>query len=103
MPTSTQGNLFKNLTYVDEIKSQIVNSGATVVFMKDNIIVASEISEEQYRKLIDNPYVEKIDVLPLKRYKDEGVIRYELDPDVFRDENVEDIKIITSNENKFTE
>jgi hypothetical protein len=41
--------------------------------MKDNIIVASEVSEAQYRELLNNPYVEKLDVLPLKRWKNEGI------------------------------
>ena len=43
------------------------------VFMKDNVILASEISEAQYRELLTNPYVDKMDVLPLKRYADEGI------------------------------
>ena len=60
--------IFKNLTYSEEIKTEIVNSGGTIIFMKDDIIVASEISEEQYRELLNNPYVDKLDVLPLKRY-----------------------------------
>jgi hypothetical protein len=65
--------LFRNLTYVDSLKQQITNSGGTIVFMKDNIIVASEISEAQYRQLLNNPYIEKLDVLPLKRYANDGV------------------------------
>lgn len=68
MATSTQSLIFKNLTYSEEIKTEIVNSGGTIIFMKDDIIVASEISEEQYRELLNNPYVDKLDVLPLKRY-----------------------------------
>lgn len=56
------------LTYNDYIKNLISISGGTVVFMKDNMIVASEISEEQYRSLLKNPYIEKIDIIPMKRY-----------------------------------
>ena len=73
MTTSTQSSLFRNLTYNDEIKNAIVASGGTIVFMKDNIMVASEISEAQYRELLNNPYISKLDILPLKRYANEGV------------------------------
>ena len=68
--------VYKSLTYSNEIKAQIVASGGTVVFVKDNIIMASEISEEQYRELLKSPYIDKLDVLPLKRYANEG-IKYE--------------------------
>lgn len=70
---TTQSPLFTNLTYSNEIKEQIITSGGTVVFMKNNVILASEISEEQYRSLLNNPFIEKMDVLPLKRWKNEGV------------------------------
>jgi len=68
MATSTQGEIFSNLTYNDEIYNFILNSGGTIVFMKDNMIVASEVSESQYRDLLNNPHIEKIDVVALKRY-----------------------------------
>lgn len=68
MATSTQSTLFNNLTYNDDITNSITASGGTVVFIKDNVIIASEISEMQYRELLQNPYISKIDVLPLKRY-----------------------------------
>lgn len=71
MATSTQRPIFTTLTYNDDIKNAIIKSGGTIVFTKDNIIVASEISESQYRELLKNPYIEKIDILPLKRYKNE--------------------------------
>ena len=70
MPT-TQSPLFTNLSYVNDIKDQILTSGG-IVFMKDNIIVASEISEAEYRELLNNPFVDKLDVLPLKRFGDVG-------------------------------
>lgn len=82
MATSTQNSLFRNLTYNDEIKNLIVTSGGTIVFMKDNIIVASEISEAQYRDLLNNPYISKLDILPLKRYGNEGIKYTEADPNV---------------------
>jgi len=69
---STQSQLFKNLSYVDDVKDQIILSGGTIVFMKDNIIVASEVSEAEYRELLTNPYVDKLDVLPLKRFGNVG-------------------------------
>lgn len=72
MATSTQSSVFRGLTYSNDIKEQIINSGGTIVFMKDNVIMATEISESQYRELLNSPYVEKMDVLPLKRYGDVG-------------------------------
>ena len=73
MATSTQSQVFKDLTYSSDIKEQIVTSGGTIIFMRDNVIMASEISEAQYRELLLSPYVEKLDVLPLKRYGNVGV------------------------------
>lgn len=73
MATSTESKLFSNLTYNDEIKANIIASGGTIIFIKDNVIVASEISEFQYRELLKSSLVEKLDVLPLKRYGDESV------------------------------
>lgn len=68
MAISTQSNLFNNLTYNKEVISNITSSGGTIVFTKDNVIIASEISEAQYIELLKNPYISKIDILPLKRY-----------------------------------
>lgn len=73
MSISTQSRVFSNLTYNDEIKENIVKSGGTIVFIKDNVIVATEISESQYRELLNHPHIDKMDVLPLKRYSNEGV------------------------------
>jgi hypothetical protein len=73
MATSTQSQLFRELTYSGDIKDQIVSSGGTIIFMRDNVIVASEISEAQYRELLNSSYIEKLDVLPLKRYGNVGV------------------------------
>jgi len=72
MATSTQSSVFTNLTYTDEIKQQIVSSGGTVIHVRNNIIIASEISEAEYRELLNNPQIDKIDVLPFKRYANEG-------------------------------
>lgn len=68
---STQTDLFINDTYNDYIKNNILISGGTIIFTRDNVIMASEISEEQYQALMNDPYVDKVDILPLKRY--EGV------------------------------
>lgn len=73
MATSTQSQVFRSLTYSNDIKEQIVSSGGTIIFMRDNVIMASEISEAQYRELLISPYIEKLSVLPLKRYGDVGI------------------------------
>ena len=73
MPIPLNAPLFTNLTYNGEITNQIVRSGGTIVFTKDNMIVASEVSQAEYIELLNSPYVEKIDVLPLKRYANEGI------------------------------
>lgn len=76
MATSRTRSVFTQMSYVNDIKQQIINSGGTIIFTKDNVIMASEISEAQYRELLKSPYIDKMDVLPLKRYKNEG-IKYE--------------------------
>jgi len=86
MATSKQSSLYRNLTYSNEIKDQIVRSGGTIVFMRDNIIMASEISEAQYVELSNSPYIDKVDILSLKRYGDEGV-KYEK-VDSFEENNI---------------
>ena len=73
MATSTENSVFTNLTYIDNIKQQILTSGGTIVFMKDNVLVATEVSESQYRELLNSTYIDKIDVLPLKRYANTGI------------------------------
>lgn len=73
MATSTQSAVFTNLSYVNEIKDEIILSGGTIIFTKDNLIIATEVSEDEYRELLKNPYIDKLDVLPAKRYGYEGV------------------------------
>ena len=68
MSTSAQNIMISDLTYVSTLKDSIIKSGGTVVFIRDNVMLATEISEAQYRDLLNNPYVDKIDVLPIKRY-----------------------------------
>lgn len=55
-------------TFNPEISNLIKNEGGAVVYQSGNIIVASEISEELYRELLKSPYIESLEVLPLKRY-----------------------------------
>ena len=55
-------------TFNPEISNLIKNEGGAVVFSSGNIIVASEISEELYIELLKSPYVDSLEVLPLKRY-----------------------------------
>ena len=70
---STQTKLFTNSTYNDYIQNEILISGGTLIFMRDNVMMVSEITEEQYIALLNDPYVDKVDVLPLKRYANEGI------------------------------
>lgn len=79
MATSNQSGVYTSTTYVDEIKKEIILSGGTVIHVRNNIIVASEISEAEYRELLKNPYIDKLDVLPLKRYANEGVTYQQTD------------------------
>jgi hypothetical protein len=60
--------LQNNINYNGTVKEIITNSGGTIVFVKDNMIIASEISESLYRDLLKNAQVEKIDIVPLKTY-----------------------------------
>lgn len=76
MSTSAQSQVFAGLTYSDYIKEQIISSGGTIIHTRDNIIIASEISEAEYRQLLESPFIDKLDVLPFKRYANEG-IKYE--------------------------
>ena len=55
-------------TYNDIIIEEISNSGGTIIFVKENVIIASNISESEYRSLLNSSYINKIDILPLKDY-----------------------------------
>ncbi len=70
---STQTKLFTNSTYNEHILNSILTSGGTLVFVRDNVMMISELSEEQYNALLNDPYVDRVDVLPLKRYANEGI------------------------------
>lgn len=79
MATSSQSGVYTNTTYVDDIKSEIIASGGTIIHVRNNIIIASEISESEYRELLKNPYIDKLDVIPFKRYANEGVTYQQYD------------------------
>jgi len=64
----------KSINFNSSVKSEIINSGGTVIFTKDNMIIASEVSEALYREMLKNPYIEKVDVISLKRYESNYVI-----------------------------
>jgi len=71
MATSSSNNTAESViasTFNPEISNLIKNEGGSVVYQSGNIIVASEISEELYRELLKSPYIEALEVLPLKRY-----------------------------------
>jgi len=61
-------SLITESTFNTEISNLIKNEGGGVVYQSGNIIVASEISEELYRELLKNSYIDSLEVLPLKRY-----------------------------------
>lgn len=56
------------LTCSVEIEDLISKNGGTIIYTYDNIIVASEISDNLYSELKKNPNIEYIQDLPLKRY-----------------------------------
>jgi hypothetical protein len=87
MAISETSNIIKRLSYSEDISKQLILSGGTIIMIRDNVILATEVSEEQFRWLLDNPFIEKMDLLPLKRWRDEG-IRY---TDVESDENLKNL------------
>lgn len=56
------------LRYNSSIEYDINKNGGTVIYSYNNIIIASEISEELYNELQKNPYIDYIESLPLKKY-----------------------------------
>jgi len=63
------------LLYNSEIENIIKIHGGTVVYSYNNIIMASEISEELYGELKKNPNIGYLESLPLKKF---GDIDYDL-------------------------
>ena len=66
MAATTQNTIIQ--TYLPEVESTIKQNGGNIVYANNNIIITSEISEELYRELLKNPYIQSIHILPLKRY-----------------------------------
>lgn len=56
------------LRYNSLIETDINQHGGTVVYSYNNIIMASDISEELYNELQKNPYIDYIQDLPLKKF-----------------------------------
>ena len=61
------------LRYNSIIEDDITNNGGTVLYSYNNIIIASEISDEIYTKLQNDNHIEYIQDLPLKKYGDVDV------------------------------
>lgn len=56
------------LTYNASIENEIKNYGGAVLYKNDNIIIASNISEDFYKELLKNPNIDYIESLPLRKY-----------------------------------
>jgi len=56
------------LRYNSDIRNEINQNGGTVLYSYNNIIIASEISEELYNQLQISPNIDYIEDLPLKKY-----------------------------------
>jgi len=63
------------LLYNSQIEDVIRKQGGTVAYSYNNLIMASEISENLYNELKKNPNIDYIESLPLKKY---GEIDYKL-------------------------
>lgn len=58
------------LRYNSSIESEIKKHSGTVLYSYNNIIIASEISDDFYSELKNNPFIDYIQDLPLKKYGD---------------------------------
>ena len=58
------------LRYNTEIEDNIRQNGGTIIYSYNNIIIASEISENFYIELKSSDNIEYIETLPLKKYGD---------------------------------
>jgi len=56
------------LRYNSEIEENITQNGGTILYSYNNIIVASEISDESYSDLMKNNNIDFLQDLPLKKY-----------------------------------
>jgi hypothetical protein len=58
------------LRFNTTIENDITKNSGKVIYSYNNMIIASEISDEYYTELAKNPLIESIYVVPLKRYGD---------------------------------
>jgi hypothetical protein len=58
------------LKFNSAIENDITLNNGKIVYSFNNMIIASEISDEYYTELAKNPLIESIYVVPLKRYGD---------------------------------
>ena len=56
------------LTYRHEVEALINQHQGIVVYSKDDVIIASDISDSFYNELLKRPYIQIMNTLPLKRY-----------------------------------
>lgn len=56
------------LRFNSELESDIVGNGGSILYSYNNIIIASEISEEYYTELSKSPYINYIQDIPLKKF-----------------------------------
>lgn len=77
------------LNYNSEIKSEIVSNGGSVIYSYNNIILATEITEELYTELKKSSYIQYIEDVPLKRYGD-------IDPDLIDQLDISNLTGVTS-------
>lgn len=77
------------LNYNSEIKSEIVSNGGSVIYSYNNIILATEITEELYTELKKSSYIQYIEDVPLKRYGD-------IDPDLIDQLDISKLTGVTS-------
>ena len=77
------------LNYNSEIKTEILSNGGNVIYSYNNIILASEITEELYAELKKSSYIQYIEDVPLKRYGD-------IDPDLIDQLDISKLNGVTS-------
>lgn len=77
------------LNYNSEIKNDIVLNGGNVIYSYNNIILATEISDELYTELKKSSYIDYIEEIPLKKYGD-------IEPDLIDQLDISKLTGVTS-------
>jgi hypothetical protein len=77
------------LNYNSEIKNDIVSNGGSVIYSYNNIILATEISDELYAELKKSSYIDYIEEVPLKKYGD-------IEPDLIDQLDISKLTGVTS-------